>query len=58
MAAVLKLENAAVEALCAQFPETYPVNYNCPGQVSVACAKEAGPLLRRGEGRRRPGPCP
>ncbi|MDR3998187.1 MAG: ACP S-malonyltransferase, partial [Evtepia sp.] len=31
MAAVLKLENAAVEALCAQFPETYPVNYNCPG---------------------------
>ena len=40
MAAVLKLENAAVEALCAQFPETYPVNYNCPGQVSVACAKE------------------
>lgn len=40
MAAVLKLENAAVEALCAQFPETYPVNYNCPGQVSVACAQE------------------
>ena len=46
MAAVLKLENAAVEALCAQFPETYPVNYNCPGQVSVACAKGAlAPLL-------------
>ncbi len=59
MAAVLKLENAAVEALCAQFPETYPVNYNCPGQVSVACAKEQlAPLLRRGEGRRRPGPAP
>ena len=40
MAAVLKLENAAVEALCAQFPETYPVNYNCPGQTVVACAVE------------------
>lgn len=41
---LVKLENAAVEALCAQFPETYPVNYNCPGQVSVACAKgAAGP---------------
>ncbi|HJB03165.1 MAG TPA: ACP S-malonyltransferase, partial [Candidatus Evtepia excrementipullorum] len=40
MAAVVKLPNETVEALCAQFPETYPVNYNCPGQVSVACAKE------------------
>ena len=55
MAAVLKLENAAVEALCAQFPETYPVNYNCPGQVSVACAKEQ---LAPFSGRRRPGPAP
>ncbi len=40
MAAVVKLPNETVEALCAQFPETYPVNYNCPGQVSVACAQE------------------
>ena len=40
MAAVLKLPNEKVEELCGQFPETYPVNYNCPGQVSVACAKE------------------
>lgn len=59
MAAVLKLENAAVEALCAQFPETYPVNYNCPGQVSVACAKEQlAPFSAAVKGRRRPGPCP
>ena len=59
MAAVVKLPNETVEALCAQFPETYPVNYNCPGQVSVACAQEQlAPLLRRGEGRRRPGPAP
>lgn len=45
MAAVLKLENAAVEALCAQFPETYPVNYNCPGQVAVAGTREELKLL-------------
>ena len=36
MAAVLRLDNAAVEALCADFDGVYPVNYNCPGQVSVA----------------------
>lgn len=41
MAAVLKLDNETVESLCAQFPETYPVNYNCPGQVTVACLKSS-----------------
>lgn len=40
MAAVLKLSNEAVEQVCAQFDQVYPVNYNCPGQVSVACVKE------------------
>ncbi len=40
MAAVLKLPNEKVEELCGQFEQVYPVNYNCPGQVSVACAKE------------------
>lgn len=40
MAAVLKLSNEDVEGLCAQFDQVYPVNYNCPGQVSVACARE------------------
>ena len=51
MAAVLKLSNEEVEQVCAQFAQVYPVNYNCPGQVSVACAKEQlAPLLRRGEG--------
>lgn len=39
MAAVLKLSNEDVEGLCAQFDQVYPVNYNCPGQVSVACAQ-------------------
>lgn len=57
MAAVLKLEDAAVEALCARFTQIYPVNYNCTGQLTVAgsaaempdfCAtvKEEGGLAR------------
>ncbi|KNZ41566.1 ACP S-malonyltransferase [Acetobacterium bakii] len=36
MAAVLKLDNAVVETLCAEFTGCYPVNYNCPGQLVVA----------------------
>lgn len=39
MAAVLKLDNAAVEALCAEFDAVWPVNYNCPGQLTVAGEK-------------------
>ena len=35
MIAVLKLEDAAVEAICAGH-NAYPVNYNCPGQVVCA----------------------
>lgn len=41
MAAVLKLPDERVEALCAEQKGTYPVNYNCPGQVSVAGEKAA-----------------
>ncbi len=41
MAAVLKLSNGQVEALCHEFPGVYPVNYNCPGQLVVAGEKEA-----------------
>ncbi len=40
MAAVLRLDDAQVEALCAKYSQVYPVNYNCPGQVSVAGLKE------------------
>jgi len=40
MAAVLKLEPAQIEALCAQFTQVHPVNYNCPGQITVACLRE------------------
>ncbi|MBO5274047.1 MAG: ACP S-malonyltransferase [Clostridia bacterium] len=36
MAAVLKLSSEEVEAICARHEGIYPVNYNCPGQVSVA----------------------
>ena len=39
MAAVLKLPDAQVEALCAEHG-AYPVNYNCPGQVVCAMEKD------------------
>lgn len=41
MAAVVRLENEKVEELCGRFEGVYPVNYNCPGQVSVAGRREA-----------------
>ena len=40
MAAVLKLSNAQVEALCQGIPGVWPVNYNAPGQVAVAGSDE------------------
>ncbi|MCD7944833.1 MAG: ACP S-malonyltransferase [Clostridia bacterium] len=36
MAAVLKLSNDAVSELAGAYENVYPVNYNCPGQVSIA----------------------
>lgn len=36
MAAVVRLENAEVERICRNYKRVYPVNYNCPGQVSVS----------------------
>lgn len=36
MAAVLKLDSETVERLCVQYEHVYPVNYNCPGQISVS----------------------
>ena len=41
MAAVLKLDTETVETLCSRFPQVYPVNYNCPGQITIACASES-----------------
>jgi [acyl-carrier-protein] S-malonyltransferase len=48
MAAVLKLTNEQVEALCSEFKRMYPVNYNCPGQISVAgSAEEMEDFIKR-----------
>ena len=40
MAAILKLEATQVERLCKEYQHVYPVNYNCPGQITVAGLKE------------------
>ena len=45
MAAVVKLDNETVEALCAEFSQVYPVNYNCPGQITVAGRSEQMPAF-------------
>jgi len=36
MAAVLGLEDAVVEELCAAIANVWPANYNCPGQIVVS----------------------
>lgn len=36
MAAIVKLPDETVEALCARHPGVYPVNYNCDSQLAVA----------------------
>ncbi|WP_458408270.1 ACP S-malonyltransferase [Anaerotignum sp.] len=40
MLAVMKLDNTKIEEICRQFKQVYPVNYNAPGQLVVAGAKE------------------
>ncbi len=40
MCAVVKLKNDVVEGICAEFEDAYPVNYNCPGQLSCAVGKD------------------
>ena len=40
MAAVLKLSDAEVTGLCAEFENVYPVNFNCDGQVVVAGTRD------------------
>lgn len=41
MAAVLGLDAAQVQALCADFTQVWPVNYNSPGQTVVAGQADA-----------------
>ncbi len=36
MAAVVKLTQAQVEELCGKYGNVYPVNFNCPGQITVS----------------------
>ncbi len=36
MAAVLKLSEEQVQNLCRNYSHIYPVNYNCPGQITVS----------------------
>ena len=36
MAAVVKLTTKQVEELCDKYSQVYPVNYNCPGQITVS----------------------
>lgn len=36
MAAVVKLTQAEVEELCGRYSGIYPVNFNCPGQITVS----------------------
>ena len=36
MAAVVKLSEEAVKDICARFEQVYPVNFNCPGQITVS----------------------
>jgi len=41
MAAILGLEDEAVEGLCRQIDGVWPANYNCPGQIVVSGENEA-----------------
>ncbi len=41
MLAVIGLDAGVVDELCAGLAETWPANYNCPGQVVVSCAEGA-----------------
>jgi [acyl-carrier-protein] S-malonyltransferase len=45
MAAVIGLDEAVVEALCAEQDGLWPANYNCPGQVVVSGTKAALEVL-------------
>ena len=36
MAAVVKLSATQVQDVCAQFGDIYPVNFNCPGNITVS----------------------
>ncbi|MBA2359474.1 MAG: ACP S-malonyltransferase [Actinobacteria bacterium] len=41
MAAILGLDDAVVEQLCAEIEGVWPANYNCPGQIVVSGQEDA-----------------
>lgn len=45
MAAVVKLSDREVEELCEKYPQIYPVNFNCPGQVTVSGLTDCMPAF-------------
>ena len=45
MAAALKLPFEAIEQVCSHYENIYPVNYNCPGQLSCAGDKNEIPAF-------------
>lgn len=47
MLAVLKLPDVKVEELCGKYPDVFPVNYNCPGQLVAAGDKGEIAQLRK-----------
>jgi [acyl-carrier-protein] S-malonyltransferase len=48
MAAILGLDDAVVEQLCAEIEGVWPANYNCPGQIVVSGEEGAvDQLIRR-----------
>jgi len=47
MFAVLKLLAEKVEEICNSLNEAYPVNYNSPGQIVVACAESTADDLEK-----------
>jgi [acyl-carrier-protein] S-malonyltransferase len=46
MFAVVKLTDEKVEEICNSLFQAYPVNYNSPGQVVVACAQSTAEALQ------------
>lgn len=43
MAAVVKLTPETVKELCSKYNDVYPVNFNCPGQITVSGLSEQMP---------------
>jgi len=36
MAAIVKLTPKQVQEVCDRYSDVYPVNFNCPGQITVS----------------------